>query len=100
MVAIASETSPVGTWKLLSREDVTSDGQRRMEPKLGSDPVSYLMYDASGHFAVQFMRAGGQHLHRGCATSRAFREVAFRTADSTNELTEAADSPSPPAEYG
>jgi hypothetical protein len=56
MVAIASETSLVGTWKLLSREDVTSDGQRRMEPKLGSDPVSYLMYDASGHFAVQFMR--------------------------------------------
>ena len=56
MVAIASETSLVGTWKLLSREDVTSDGQKRTEPKLGSDPVSYLMYDASGHFAVQFMR--------------------------------------------
>ena len=56
MVAIASETSLVGTWKLLSREDVTSDGQRRAEPKLGSDPVSYLMYDATGHFAVQFMR--------------------------------------------
>src|SRR5882724_6966198 len=56
MVAIASETSLVGTWKLLSRVDVTSDGQKRTEPKLGSDPVSYLMYDASGHFAVQFMR--------------------------------------------
>jgi hypothetical protein len=56
MVAIASETSLVGTWKLLSREDVTSDGQRRTDPILGADPVSYLMYDAAGHFAVQFMR--------------------------------------------
>jgi hypothetical protein len=56
MVAIASETSLVGTWKLLSRVDVASDGQRRAEPNLGSDPVSYLMYDTSGHFAVQFMR--------------------------------------------
>lgn len=55
MVAI-SKTSLVGTWKLLSRVDLTSDGQRRTEPNLGSDPVSYLMYDSSGHFAVQFMR--------------------------------------------
>ena len=46
----------MGTWELVSREDVTSDGQRRVEPNLGSDPVSYLMYDATGHFAVQFMR--------------------------------------------
>jgi len=46
----------VGTWELLSREDRTSDGQRRVEPNLGSDPVAYLMYDATGHFAVQFMR--------------------------------------------
>ena len=46
----------VGTWKLLSREDVTCDGQRRAEPVLGSDPIAYLMYDAAGNFAVQFMR--------------------------------------------
>lgn len=50
------ETSLVGTWELLSREDVTSNGERRIEPNLGSDPVAYLMYDATGHFAVQFMR--------------------------------------------
>ncbi len=55
MVAV-SETSLIGTWKLLSRVDLTADGQRRTEPNLGSDPVSYLMYDSSGHFAVQFMR--------------------------------------------
>ena len=56
MVAMASETSLVGTWKLLSREDVTCDGRRRTDPILGTKPIAYLMYDAGGHFAVQFMR--------------------------------------------
>jgi hypothetical protein len=56
MDAIASETSLVGTWELLSREDVTSNGQRRTDPVLGANPVAYLMYDAAGHFSVQFMR--------------------------------------------
>ena len=57
MVATVSrETSLVGTWELLSREDRTSDGRRKVEPNLGSDPVAYLMYDATGHFSVQFMR--------------------------------------------
>ena len=56
MVSTTRETSLVGTWELLSREDVTSDGQRRIEPNLGANPVAYLMYDATGHFAVQFMR--------------------------------------------
>ena len=56
MVSITSGTSLVGTWKLLSREDVTANGQKTTEPRLGSDPISYLMYDASGHFSVQFMR--------------------------------------------
>jgi hypothetical protein len=52
----SSQTSLVGTWELLSREDVTSDGQRRVELNLGSDPVTYLMCDATGHFSVQLMR--------------------------------------------
>jgi hypothetical protein len=56
MAAIVSQTSIVGTWELLSREEVTSGGQRRTDPVLGSDPMAYLMYDAAGHFAVQFMR--------------------------------------------
>ena len=56
MVAVASGRSLVGTWELLSREDVTSEGQRRTDPILGTNPVAYLMYDAAGHFAVQFMR--------------------------------------------
>lgn len=60
MASITGGTSLVGTWELLSREDVASGGQRRVEPNLGSDPVAYLMYDATGHFAVQFMRRDRQ----------------------------------------
>jgi hypothetical protein len=54
MPVITSEL--VGTWKLLSREDVAADGQRRIDPILGADPVAYLIYDATGHFSAQFMR--------------------------------------------
>jgi lipocalin-like protein len=46
----------VGTWELLSREDVTHAGERRLEPSLGSDPVALLVYDRTGHFAAQFMK--------------------------------------------
>ena len=56
MVTVVAEQSLVGTWKLLSREDMTSDGRRRTDPILGADPLAYLTYDAAGHFAVQFMR--------------------------------------------
>ena len=33
-----------GTWWLLSREDRTKDGQKRVDPILGSDPVAILVY--------------------------------------------------------
>jgi len=56
MAAISSENSLVGTWKLLSREDVTAWGERRIDPILGGNPLAYLIYDAAGHFAVQFMK--------------------------------------------
>jgi hypothetical protein len=45
-----------GTWELLSRIDVAANGERRAEPSLGEDPVAWLIYDRSGHFAAQFMR--------------------------------------------
>src|SRR5215467_7606608 len=44
-----------GTWWLLSREDHTKDGQRRIDPILGSDPIAILVY-ANNHFAAQFMK--------------------------------------------
>src|SRR4029453_7535440 len=50
-----SATLP-GTWQLLSRIDITADGERRSESSLGEDPVALLIYDRGGHFAAQFMR--------------------------------------------
>jgi len=46
----------VGTWELLSREDHTRAGERRIEPSLGSDPIALLIFDRRGHFAAQFMK--------------------------------------------
>ncbi len=45
-----------GTWRLRSRVDITSSGERREDPALGSDPVALLVYDRAGHFAAQFMK--------------------------------------------
>jgi hypothetical protein len=44
-----------GTWWLLSREDHTKDGEKRIDPILGSDPLAILVY-ANNHFAAQFMK--------------------------------------------
>ena len=44
-----------GTWWLLSREDHTKIGQKRIDPILGSDPIAILVY-ANNHFAAQFMK--------------------------------------------
>jgi hypothetical protein len=46
----------VGTWELLSREDVTVTGERQIEPSLGADPFGLLFYDGKGNFAAQFMK--------------------------------------------
>ena len=46
----------IGTWQLLSREDHTAAGERRIDPSLGADPVAILVYDAAGNFAAQFMK--------------------------------------------
>lgn len=50
-----SSTLP-GTWRLLSRLDVTAAGAWHDDPLLGSDPVAWLVYDRAGHFAAQFMK--------------------------------------------
>jgi len=44
-----------GVWWLLSREDWTVDGHKRIDPVLGADPVGILTYTAT-HFAAQFMK--------------------------------------------
>jgi hypothetical protein len=49
-------SSIVGSWELVSRLDRTAAGESRVEPSLGSDPIAFLVFDESGHFAVQFMK--------------------------------------------
>ena len=44
-----------GTWWLVSREDFTQEGIKRIDPVLGADPIAILVY-AKGHFAAQFMK--------------------------------------------
>jgi hypothetical protein len=46
----------VGTWRLVSREDHTSAGERRVDPGLGADPLALLAYDGAGNFMAQFMK--------------------------------------------
>ena len=48
--------SLIGSWELLSREDHTSSGERRIDASLGENPVALLIYDRRGHFAAQFMK--------------------------------------------
>lgn len=48
--------SLVGTWELVSREDHTKTGERRIDPALGENPIALLIYDGNGHFAAQFMK--------------------------------------------
>jgi hypothetical protein len=61
-MATASHTdSPLsvglpGTWRLLSRIDITGNGTQHPDPALGSDPIALLIYDRSGRFAAQFMK--------------------------------------------
>lgn len=54
--SVPLSVSLVGSWELLSRIDRTSAGEQRVDPALGADPIALLIYDASGHFAAQFMK--------------------------------------------
>jgi lipocalin-like protein len=49
-------TQLIGTWRLVSREDRTSAGERRIDPGLGADPLALLVFDRAGNFAAQFMK--------------------------------------------
>ena len=46
----------VGTWKLVSRVVKHADGSSNPDPYYGPKyPIGYIMYDRTGHMAVQFM---------------------------------------------
>ena len=48
-------TEIIGLWLLELREDWTFDGQQRIDPTLGADPIGILAY-ANQHFTAQFMK--------------------------------------------
>jgi len=50
----------IGSWRLVSREDRTASGERRIDPGLGADPIALLVYDRGGNFAAQFMKRDRQ----------------------------------------
>jgi hypothetical protein len=51
----------VGSWELLSRIDRTPKGEERVETSLGANPIAFLVFDRTGHFAVQFMKRDRTH---------------------------------------
>ena len=53
-----------GTWRLVSRVDVTADNVEHPDPALGNDPIALLIYDRSGHFAAQFMKRDRSSVQR------------------------------------
>jgi len=46
----------VGAWQLESRMVRTANGEILLDPVLGKQPAGRLIYDASGHMALQMMR--------------------------------------------
>jgi hypothetical protein len=47
----------IGTWKMVSVEERKPNGEI-VEPRYGAHPSGYIMYDATGHVAVQIMKPG------------------------------------------
>jgi Lipocalin-like domain len=46
----------IGTWRLVARDVVHPDGSSTLDPAYGPKyPIGYIMYDNTGHMAVQFM---------------------------------------------
>src|SRR3972149_1450842 len=46
----------IGPWRLVARDVVRPDGSSSLDPAYGPKyPIGYIMYDKTGHMAVQFM---------------------------------------------
>ena len=45
----------VGTWKMVSVEERRPNGEV-VAPRYGSHPIGYIIYDTTGHVAVQIMK--------------------------------------------
>ena len=58
-----------GSWELISRIDRARNGEERAEPSLGSDPLAFLVFDGTGHFAAQFMKRDRTRVENGPAAA-------------------------------
>lgn len=47
----------IGTWKMVSVEERKPNGEI-VEPRYGARPSGYIIYDTTGHVAVQIMKPG------------------------------------------
>jgi hypothetical protein len=45
----------IGTWQLVSSENLMTDGTKRPYPELGPNGKGYLMYAADGHMCAELM---------------------------------------------
>jgi hypothetical protein len=52
----SDRTRLIGVWSLVSIRDRLPDGAVGDHPDFGSDPAGHLVYTASGHVSVNFMR--------------------------------------------
>ena len=52
----SDRTRLIGVWSLVSIRDRLSDGAVKDHPDFGPDPAGHLVYTASGHVSVNFMR--------------------------------------------
>ena len=60
-------TAMQGVWWLLSRIDRTKEGELRIDPVMGADPIGMLAY-AKEHFSAQFMKRDGREVSIGQVT--------------------------------
>jgi len=51
----------IGTWRLVSAENVQPDGSSQPFPEYGPHPIGYLMYDSTGHMCVTLANPNPSH---------------------------------------
>ncbi len=51
----------IGTWRLVSAENVQPDGSSHPFPEYGPHPIGYLMYDSTGHMCVTLSNPNPPH---------------------------------------
>ena len=51
----------IGTWRLVSAENVQPDGSSQAFPEYGPHPIGYLMYDSTGHMCVTLANPNPLH---------------------------------------